>query len=376
MRLAGVLDSERERCPVDRPWWAPALQAAGERDSPLLRVAAWYRFGDAVLHVAADDPALLAPFGQLYGECAVPAPAAPEPPRVRCVVRGAVHAPLLLVTFLEGAPPDLATAALGLLHPPRGEPPYAVRDAPLKGWRLVGGVTQPVVAACDTCVLVDPQQVPEDFLAEYLVSATLAAQPELLVVHAAALRLGSAGVLLAGPSRAGKTTTAAHLAARGHTLLGDELAVLRLPTHEIVPLRRSVSLRSGPRAPELSAALARLAVGEESRVNGGKTGPLRIDKLFPGSPARPASLRAAFLLGGFADHPSLAECRLTLNDVDVFDDLAANDVVSVSWGLAPAPRVLRLLALNRMLARIPCWRLKVGPPIQTAELIERTVEES
>jgi len=372
--LVSALDTERR--PVQSPpWWTAAqlLQSTSEENRSPIRATASYLLGNAVLQVAADHPTLLDSFARLYGECAIPETAS-SAPSVRCVVRNAAHTSLLQVTFLDGAPLDPATAALGLLHPPRGDPPYAVRTASLEGWRLVGGAVTPVVAASGNRVLIDSRRVPDDFLVEYLVSATLEAQPELLVLHAAALQVRNAGILLAGPSRAGKTTTSAHLAARGHGLLGDEMTVIRMSNAEVLPLRRSVSLRAGPRAPELSALLARHAV-RETQVAGGKTEPIRIDKLFPGSQARPVRLSGAFFLNGFAAAPAATPFRLSLKDANVFDYLAANDIALVSWGLTPARRALRLLALKHMLTQLPCWRLTVGQPAETAELIERTMGE-
>jgi hypothetical protein len=304
----------------------------------------------------------------------VPPPVAPDEPRVRCIVRRGVHLPLVLLTFQAGAPPDPAAVALSLLRATPVAPPYAVHNSPLTSWRLAGGTAQPVLTACDTHILIDPQQVSLNFLVEYLVSTTLAVQPGLMVVHAASLCMGDAGVLLVAPSHGGKTTTSLHLAARGHTLLGDEAAVIRLATNEIIPLRRAVNLRSGPRTPELSAVLGQLGDTEEPPVGSGWTKPLRIAELFPNSHARPASLRAAFFLHGFTEHPSLTPFRLTLHDVELFDCLASNDIAHTSWGLAPERRTLRLVALKQILARLPCWLLQVGAPLETAELIERTME--
>jgi hypothetical protein len=48
-------------------------------------------------------------------------------------------------------------------------------------------------------------------------------------------------------------------------------------------------------------------------------------------------------------------------------------MLNSSWGLAPERRVLRLLALKAMLARIECWELTLGAPDETAELIETTM---
>lgn len=355
-------------------WWlaAPEIQRAIEHQDFRLQASACYRLGDALLHVASDDPTLLDLFGRLYGDCAVATPAISPSPEVCCTVRRGIDTQLLLLTFQAGAPPDPAAVALSLLRATPVAPPYSVYDSPLKGWRLAGGKDYPVLSACDAHVLIDPEAVHPDFLVDYLVSITLATQPRLIVVHAASVCIGTAGVLLAGPSHGGKTTVSLHLAAPGHALLGDEAAVIRLASEEILPLRRAVNLRAGPRTPEFSAVLSRIGGGSE---DGGGTRSLQIGTLFPGSTAGPVRLRAIFFLREFSDHPSLTPFRPTLHDADIFDCLAGNEIAHASWGLAPERRALRLLALRQMLSRVPCWLLTVGTPHETAELIERKMEE-
>jgi hypothetical protein len=374
--MAEALATEGVHHRGDTPWWlaAPALQQAIAHQSSTPRATACYQLGEAVLHVASDAPELLDMFAQLYGDCAVLPPIPPDVLQVRCDVRRSVQQPLILLTFQAGAPPDPAAAALGPLRETPVAGPYTIYDSPLRGWRLARGAAQPVLAACGPYVLIDAQQVPLAFLVEYLVSITLAAQPRLLVLHAASLCIGDAGLLLAGPSHGGKTTTSLHLAARGHTLLGDETAVIRLATNEILPLRRTVNLRPGPRTPELWAVLGASGERAERAVGRRWLRPLRIGELFPDAPARPADLRAAFFLQGFAERAALTPCRLTLHDVEIFNCMGGNDTAYTAWGLSPERRALRLLAVRQMLARLPCWLLQVGTPVETAELIERTME--
>jgi hypothetical protein len=363
-----VLGPARVDYTPDQPWWlaAPELKNAIEQQPPLPRNSAYYQFGDAVLHIASDTKRLLDMFEQLYGDCAVPPPVPPERPRVRCLARRGGHPPLLLLTFLEGAPHDPASAFL---------PMRATRvwDSPLPGWRLACGAAAPILAACGAHVLINLQQAWDRLPVEYLVNATLTAQPELVAVHAASLRMNNAGLLLSGPSQSGKTTTSLHLAARGLTLLGDEVALIRLATNEIVPFRRTANLRPGPRERELSAAVERLGGGHEPPVDDEGVTALRIGDLFPGSQARPVSLSASFFLAGFADHPSIAPFRPTLQDLDAYRVLAGNEIATL-WGLPLARRALRLMAVRHLLDRLPCWRLTVGAPGETAELIERTME--
>jgi hypothetical protein len=375
---AGVLASEREPRPAEEPWWLapPLLQRAIEARDSLVEVSVSYRLGDAVLQISSDDPALLHLFGHAYSDCAVPNPSGSEEARVWCHVRRSDLPPLVVLTFRRGAPPDPAGATFSLLRPTCAVPPYTVRDSPMPGWRLAGGAAGPILATDGTHVLFEPRNVPPDFLVEYLVGVTLAAQPELLPVHAASISIGGAGLLLVGNSHAGKTTTSLHLAARGHILLGDEVAPIRLTTNEIVPFRRAVNVRPGPHAPELPAPGDPRGGRDASAPFGGRwTGPHRIGQLFPGAPPNPVRLRAAFFLGGFADRPTVVPFRLALDNGDVSTWLATPEIAYASWGLTPERRALRLFTLKQVLARVPCWLLKLGAPVETAELIERTMEE-
>jgi len=369
--------TECQTTAAEIPWWRSeqpfaAYESAHARLQP--RETAYFRLGDALLEIAVDEPSILDPVRTHYGECELSSLDKISMPLMRCAVTPGYPSPLIAIHFLEGAPPDLATMALGLSHPPLGAPPYSINDARRTGWSLIGGSDTSVVAACPTGLLVDPRSVAEDFVADYLVAAMLCAQPNLMVLHAAAVQIGSNGVILTGASHAGKTTTSMHLALRGHRLLGDEMSVVRLGSRELVPLRRSLSLRAGPRSPELARALRRVRPRDRNSVDG-KIGPLRIDEMFPGSGDGPVDLKAAFFLDGFAQCPGIEPFALSLNDEATFDYMSANDVASISWGLEPQRRVLRLLALKQLMARVRCWKLCLGPPDETAKLIESTMEE-
>jgi hypothetical protein len=375
MPVAGTVETGHDQGTVEARWWlrAPVLDRAVRDQIGAGEQLAYYRLGDAVLQLVADDPLLLDLFRQLYGDCAVPAPVGADGPLICCAVRQDSEPGLLRLTFRKGRPPDPAGLALTTLHPPPNTPRYEVRDSPFAGWRLVGHENRPVVVACDRHVLIDEQGVPPHFVPEYLVSAMLAAQPELLGLHAASVRVGEMGLLVAGPSHAGKTTTSLHLAARGHALLGDELAVVRLATRQILPLRRTMNLRPGPRASTLTEALSRRPSAEGPPVGERWIKPVRIDRLFPDVPAHPVTLRALFYLNGFGDRASVEPFELTLQREVIFESLSGGESLA-SWGLVPQRRALRLLAFWQLLRRVPCWLLNPGPPDETAELIERAME--
>jgi hypothetical protein len=362
---------------IVEPWWlvAPALLREVESRAFVSRAAAAYQLGDAALQIDADDPLPLTAFPERYGDCAIPTPVASDMPGVRCTIRRSIEPPMVLVTFQEGAPPDAAAAAYNLLRPTHAVPPFRVWDSPLPGWRLAGGATGPVLAAWDAQVLFHRKLIPAEFLAEYLVGITLGAQPWMLPIHGASLQIGDAGVVLVGASHSGKTTTSLHLAARGHTLLGDEIALIRLATGEVVPFRRAVNPRPGRYGQELASTLRLSDDGDDSASSPRWARPHRITELFPDRPARPAPVRAVFFLAGFADRPSLEPFQLTLDRADVISWITTPEIAYCSWGLAPARRAFRLMVLKQLIARIPCWLVKAGPPRDTAELIERTVEE-
>jgi len=357
------------------PWWlaAPALLREIEQPRFEPQAAASYQLGDAVLEMVADHRSLVAPFPELYEDCAVDSRATGMA-AVRCTMRRSFEPPLIVLRFEEGAPADAADIAHNLLRPTKAVPPFRVWDSPLPGWRLAGGATGPILATCGAYVLLHPKLIPPEFLVEYMVGITLGAQPGMLSVHGASLLMGEAGVVLVGASHSSKTTTSLHIAARGHTLLGDEVALIRVATTEVVPFRRAVNLRPGPRGAELAAVLG-LEKGNGETASDEWTGRYRITELFPDRPARSAPLRAVFFLAGFADCPSIERFQLTLDRADVFSWITTPEIAYCSWGIAPARRAFRLLVLKELLSRIPCWLVKVGPPRDTVALIERTVEE-
>lgn len=369
--------SEKQRTAAVVPWWQSeqtfvAHESVGDRLRP--RERAYFLIGDEVLEVATDESSILDSIRAHYGDCELGGLNGTKVSLIRCTVHIGRPSTLIAIHFPDDTTLDLAKMALGLSHPPLGAPPYAISDAQRTGWSLIGGSDRSVVAASRTGLLVDTSGVAEDFVADYLVAAALGAQRELMVLHAAALQIGSGGAILTGASHAGKTTTAMHLAARGHRLFGDELTVVRLRSQELLPLRRSLSLRAGPRSPALASALQQVRPCEGYSVDG-KIGPLRINELFSARGDDPVALKAAFFLSGFSNRPSVEPFDLTLNDESAFDYMSANDIASISWGLKPQRRALRLIALKQLMGRVPCWKLCVGAPDETAKLIESTMEE-
>lgn len=369
--------AKNQRTAAKVPWWQSdqtIVAHESARDRPQAKERAYFLIGDEVLEVATDELSILDLIRAHYGDCELADLDRTKTPLISCAVNIACPSSLIAFHFSGDIRLDLAKIALGLSHPPRDEPPYAISEAPWTDWSLIGGSDHAVAAASRTGLLVDSRSVAEDFVADYLVAAVLSAQGDLMVLHAAAMQIGSGGAILTGASHAGKTTTSMHLASRGHRLLGDELTVIRFRSCELLPLRRSLSLRTGPRSPALASALQHARPCKGYSVDG-KFGPLRINELFSARGNDPIGLKAAFFLSGFSDRPTIEPFDLTLDDESAFDYMSANDIASVSWGLKPQRRALRLLALKQLMGRVKCWKLCVGAPDETAELIESTMEE-
>ena len=344
------------------PWWLSAAEIAAEieQQQPQPRRSVFYQFGDSVLHLNSDDSRLLQTFDVLYGDCEVHEPA-PERIGVRCIARRAPELPLLLLTFPEDAK-DRASAFM---------PKRAMRvwSSSVSGWQLTGENDEPIFASNSRHVLIHIHRAWRRFAAEYLVNAMLAGQPDLLGLHAGSLRVHGSGFLVTGRSGSGKTTTSLHLAARGAELLGEEIALVRVSTRELVPFRRSASLREGPRAPELSAALEQSKQRPQAIENDADGVLLRINHTFSSPRSGPAELKAVFFLRRFADRASVEPFRPSLQDLETFGVLAGHEMAR-SRGSA-----VRLLVVKQMLDRLPCWLVEVGPPAETANLIERTMED-
>jgi hypothetical protein len=95
-------------------------------------------------------------------------------------------------------------------------------------------------------------------------------------------------------------------------------------------------------------------------------------ELFPADPVAPVALRAAFLLRSFRKRPRVERFAPSVAQMDTLRDLP----LRLQWGIAPALRLLRFAQAVRALTRVPCYFLDVGRPEETADLIEKIVEDS
>ena len=329
----------------------------------------WYRLGDGYLGIDSEDDPIQERVAALFGECAVSEPAVPGP-RVVCLVRCPREPSVAVIDFLDPEPLDTFTFAAALF-PERG---FHEIPSPFPGWRLLGSDSDPgstplAVREPPTRLLAHRTDFWRSLVGNLAVNRLLRLQRDLVFFHAGSVTVAGCGALLIGPKGSGKTTVSLGLAARGHGFFGDELAGVRLGTLELVPIRRSASVRAGPATVGAAWALDRVESALEPFPDGAIRRRVEVGRLFPGVPPEPAPLRVIFFLSGWRSGAEALGIRFTPGRADLG---MLTPLGSTLWGMSPAPRAMQLL---RMLSAVRCFRLEAGTPDATADLVERTLEE-
>jgi hypothetical protein len=349
-------------------WWLHpgSLRKEIESSSGRGSIERCYRFGSGFLRLTAHDPLLDERFADLYGECAVEAAEADPASTVGCVVRLHDERPLAMVSF-EDPEPLNATGLYQLLFEEWG---FRMHGAEQAGWWTLAFNLEPdlpLAAGSSQHFLFDSNQIWQPLAGQLALNRVLMLQRRSLFFHAAALSIGGAGVILAGGKGQGKTTLSLALAARGHGWLGDEVAAVSTGSWSLLPFRRSASIRRGP----ASAAVAdRLAAGkypEEKHPDGSLRTRVRIGELFPDAAAGEVPLKALFVLLG-RETPARVE-RIAPRR----EHLVRLPILRCTMWEMPVAR--RFLALTRTLASVALFHLHPGDPDESADLIERTMEE-
>lgn len=343
-------------------WWhqPTTFSADLERASAPASVE-WYRIGDGYLGVASEDEPFRARLQLLFRECAVPGPELALLPQVRCTVRLSPPAGAGLVTFEDPEPLDLREFTLTVFPDRAYRPGGETGD----GWRSleIPGPAGPRQVAMDPGGgrLLVPLDSPWQALAGNLaVSRLLRLQRGVLFLHAGSVDLGGRGVLLVGGKGSGKTTLTLALAARGYPFLGDEIAAVRTESRELIPVRRSLAVREGPGADSVGLALTRAAAPYEAFPDGTRRRRAYADQLFPGGSLGGVRLSDVVFLCGFGPSPRLEPMGPGREQLSWLTPLGAT-----LWQGGPA----RVRQLMNLLTGSRCWRLHVGPPDATADLL-------
>jgi hypothetical protein len=348
-------------------WWLNAAALFVQLEGvPLAGEEEWYRIGDGYLRVCSADVGFRERLKTLFRECAV---APPDPgllPRVGVTVRSLPDGSFSLVSFDDPEPLDQLAFSLALF-PDRG---YSEIAAPSIDWKILG-VASPRglegIAMRGPHLLV-PRTAPWQSLAGSLAFSRLVRlQKELLYFHAGSIGMRGAGLLLVGPKGSGKTTLSLALAARGHDFLGDEMAGVRVGPLELVPIRRSLAVRDGARALDVSRALERVGAPYEPFPDGTERRRAYAAELFPGTAAPATPLRDIVFLNGFGARPLLQPVAASRGQLGLLTPLGAT-----MWGANPVRRARDLISV---ITRARCWTLQAGAPDETAALLEQHLEE-
>lgn len=194
-----------------------------------------YRFFDTEVVFRSDSSEILAHFDQIYGRFHVrfPVPSAPQ-----CYV--------------------------------------------LTGDRPFGGPA--LVLDGKTHLINDPDTL-FDYAHTSILNAALAQTRTHFLIHAAALSVNGAGIILAGHAGCGKTTLALELIRRGFRFLSDDIAAIACADHRLYPFPKSLGLWPGTRRliPE-AGRLSQEMVGRQL---------VDIETIYPhrlGEPCRPRYL--------------------------------------------------------------------------------------
>ena len=127
----------------------------------------------------------------------------------------------------------------------------------------------------------------------YLFWRLLRIRSDAIFFHASAVSIFGDGTIFVGPAGGGKSTTSTALAARGHNFLSDEVAGYLPKSGELIPFRRPVGIKPGPRSSAVQRGLTPSAAAQIDR-----DGFLRVDinTLFPVEPPKTVPLRRIVFL--------------------------------------------------------------------------------
>jgi hypothetical protein len=359
--------SHQQRSGVAGYWWRQlsadrsqqAIDRAGSYDA--------YRLGRGILKVGGSEPGLLDYISHLYGDCRLVQSGDDRLPTVRCTVSPAVHEDVARVDFEDPYPLDsfdFTTAVYG----DRG---YRACGTTASGWRCLSPSEAPgfpTVAMRGSMAMLDRRTRWQPLIAHLAVNKLIQAQRDMMYFHAASLSIGGAGMLLLGDKCAGKTTTAMFLAARGHSLLSDEVGAVDSRDNQLVPFRRTLSIRSGPLPAKVRAKLQAGQFRREVLFDGTTRIRARIGSLFGEDEPATVRLQCLVFLNGFARTPQAERISPRARDVALLKPFGSS-----VYGASQRSVVFRLASI---LSRTRVYSLTLGPPETTAALIEDIVEKS
>jgi len=184
-------------------------------------------------------------------------------------------------------------------------------------------------------------------------------RPDVIFFHASALGIFGEGTIFVGPSGGGKSTTSMALAARGHNFLSDEVGAYVPETGQLIPFRRPVGIKPGPRATAVQRGLPSSA---NARIDSEGFYRVDVDTIFKTEPPKALPLRRIVFLRGFADHPSLERIKPGREELVELQPLMSS--------FLNASHSRRIFDLTKLLASAKVYKLHPGRPDETAAYLE------
>lgn len=228
-------------------------------------------------------------------------------------------------------------------------------------WTLLSfrGSGEPLIAFDDDVVMFRTDGDWQKAIVIYLFCRLQRARADVIFLHAGSLAIDGRGILFIGPKGSGKSTVTMALAARGHRFLGDECGAYVPLSRSLLPFRRPVGIKPGPRARAITAALhaARRVVQGEGFIRVPLEDLIEID-----SSADPVLLDSVVFLRGFQSSPSIAQIEPGRFEVCALQPIAGS--------LINAPDTKRVFQLVDMLANVRVFALNPGEPDATALYLE------
>jgi hypothetical protein len=319
----------------------------------------WYRLAEGSLGVASADLALAERFEEIYGDCAAEGPG--EGPRVVCRVTGSTDG-TIIVRFDDPEPLDDARF-IEAVFPDRG---YAPAPHPHGGVALPLPGSSHVVRLHDGTLTAPRGSAWQPLAANLAVSRLLRLQRSLMFFHAASVRVGERGLMACGPKRSGKTTLALSLLARGHTLLGDEVAALSLADRALLPFHRSIATREGPSSAAADSLLSDAGGVKELFPDGELRTRVAVRRLGGNEPPARTPLTTLLLLRSIVPVTRIQRVPARPELLGALTPLAAS-----LWDRPAGSVGFRLLGI---LSAIRVFEVDAGPPDEVATMIEHLME--
>ncbi|MEO8033324.1 MAG: hypothetical protein ABI837_02755 [Acidobacteriota bacterium] len=179
-----------------------------------------------------------------------------------------------------------------------------------------------------------------------------------LFFHSSSAGINGHGLMFIGDKGAGKSTTSLALASRGHHFLGDELAAYVPETGMLMPFRRPVGIKPGPRVEAVERGLR----GAERVVAGPGFVRVDIENLMAVRAPVPQPLHAVIFLRPFEAEPRLVPITAGREEMARLQPIAS--------GFLSASYRQRVFELVRMLAGARVFEFHPGRPDDTAAFLE------